>query len=67
MKKLSKKDSAALAKGKTEADALVDTLSKMVGADNGLLGLHAQDLQVMALNIQSKLRLIQTVSTVTEE
>lgn len=67
MKKLSKKDSAALAKGKAEADALVETLSKMVGADNGLLGLHAQDLQVLALNIQSKLYLMQTLTTVTQE
>ncbi len=59
--KLSKKDSDALAKAKAEAEALVETLSKMVGADNGLLSLHAQELQAQALNIQGKLRLCQTV------
>lgn len=59
--KLSKKDSVALAKAKAEADALVETLSKMVGADNGLLSLHAQERQAQALNIQGKLSLCQTV------
>lgn len=59
--KLSKKDSDALANAKAEADALVETLSKMVGADAGLLSLHAQELQAQALNIQGKLSLCQTV------
>jgi hypothetical protein len=65
--KLSKKDSTAVEKALKEAEALVDTLSKMVGADNGLLHMHAQDLQASALNIQGKLRLIQTVTSYTGE
>ncbi|CRN68791.1 hypothetical protein AX279_17685 [Pseudomonas sp. J237] len=64
---LSKKDSASIAKALKEAEALVETLSKMVGADNGLLHMHAQDLQASALNIQGKLKLIQTVTNYTGE
>lgn len=66
MKKLTPKDSITLAKAAAESDALVETLSKMVGADNGLLSLHAQDLQSQALAIQGKLRLMQTLTSEVE-
>lgn len=67
MKQLSKKDSAVIANAKEQADALVETLTEMVGANDGLLHLHALDLQTGALAIQGKLRLIQTVSTASGE
>jgi hypothetical protein len=66
MNKLSQKDAATVATAAAEADALVETLRKMVGADDGLLSLHAQDLQSQALAIQGKLRLIETLTSEAE-
>lgn len=48
-------------------DELVETLTNLVGADDGLLHLLALEMQSSALAIQEKLRLIRTVSNASSE
>lgn len=62
MKTLSKKDAALLAQATDEANQLVATLGKMVGADGGLLGIFTQELQDSAVAIHGKLKLAQAVT-----
>ncbi|HHH9443075.1 TPA: hypothetical protein ACP32N_005063 [Pseudomonas aeruginosa] len=58
MTKLKPNDLEALDGAKARAEELVEALTKLVSAQNDLLGLHALDLQQDAISISKKLGLI---------
>lgn len=62
MCKLNAQDRATLEKAKTQAAELVEALTKLGSAMNGLLGLEGLDLQQQAISIEKRLGAIQSVT-----
>lgn len=62
MSKLNAQDRATLEKAKAQATELVEALTKLVSAENGLLGLEGLDLQQQAISIEKRLGAIQSVT-----
>lgn len=62
MCKLNAQDRATLEKAKAQAAELVEALTKLGSAKNGLLGLEGLDLQQQAISIEKRLGSIQSVT-----
>ncbi|MDD2127037.1 hypothetical protein NP544_26200 [Pseudomonas monteilii] len=62
MCKLNAQDRATLEKVKAQAAELVEALTKLGSAKNGLLGLEGLDLQQQAISIEKRLGAIQSVT-----
>lgn len=62
MSKLNAQDRATLEKAKAQATELVEALTNLVSAKNGLLGLEGLDLQQQAISIEKRLGAIQSVT-----
>lgn len=59
---LSEHDKTQLDAATLSAGDLVGMLSKLIAADNEMLGVHAQDLREPAMEIEKKLVLLRAVS-----